>query len=59
MSILEGLSGWMVWRQSKRAKIEMVWTCAEERCWLYWERDAEDGAARQEEKRRTKEEVYG
>lgn len=30
----------------------MVWTCVEERCWLYWEKDAEDGAARPEEKRR-------
>lgn len=30
----------------------MVWTCVEERCWLYWEKDAEDGAARREEKRR-------
>ncbi|XP_056130394.1 methyl-CpG-binding protein 2 isoform X2 [Lampris incognitus] len=37
----------------------MVWTCVEERCWVYWEKDAEYGAAREEEKRKAKEEVYG
>ena len=27
----------------------MVWTPTEERCWVYWEKDAEDGVARKEE----------
>ena len=27
----------------------MVWTCTEERCWVYWEKDADEGAARKEE----------
>ncbi|KAF7660419.1 hypothetical protein LDENG_00282150 [Lucifuga dentata] len=36
----------------------MVWTCAKEGCGVYREKDAEDGAARQEEKRKAKEEVY-
>lgn len=37
----------------------MVWICAEERCWIYSEKDTVDGAARQEEKKKAKEEVYG
>lgn len=31
----------------------------EEGCWVYSEQDAEDGAAREEVKRKVKEEVYG
>ena len=27
----------------------VVWTCTEEKCWVYWEKDAEDGTARKEE----------
>ena len=27
----------------------MVWTCTEERRWVYWEGDAEDEVARKEE----------
>ena len=27
----------------------MVWTCTEERLWVYWETDDEDGVARIEE----------
>ncbi|KAF7662132.1 hypothetical protein LDENG_00246020 [Lucifuga dentata] len=34
----------------------MVWTC--KGCGVYLEKDAEDGAARQDEKRKVKEEVY-
>lgn len=31
----------------------MVWTCAEDGTWIYWTRDAEDGAGRQVAKRMT------
>ena len=37
----------------------MVWTCAQEGSGVYREKDVEDGAARQEEKRKAKEEVHG
>lgn len=30
---------------------KMVWTSAEERYWIYWTKDAEDGDARHEENR--------
>ena len=30
----------------------MVWTYIGERCWVYWENDADDGAARKEETRK-------
>uniref|UniRef100_A0A8C4XCK1 C2H2-type domain-containing protein n=1 Tax=Erpetoichthys calabaricus TaxID=27687 RepID=A0A8C4XCK1_ERPCA len=35
-----------------RGEIALVWTYAEERCWVYWEKDAKDRAAREEEKRK-------
>lgn len=28
---------------------EKVWTCVEERFWMYWEQEAKDGAARRQE----------
>lgn len=37
----------------------MIWTCMEEREWIYWTKDDEDGVARQEEKKLTLEEVQG
>uniref|UniRef100_A0A8C4NAX6 CCHC-type domain-containing protein n=1 Tax=Eptatretus burgeri TaxID=7764 RepID=A0A8C4NAX6_EPTBU len=37
----------------------MVWTCAQEGSGVYREKDVEDGAARQEEKRKANEEVHG
>ena len=33
-------------RENMRGKTEVVWTCTEERRWVYWEKDAEDGVAR-------------
>lgn len=44
MSKLEGqlITDRMAQRQSKRGEIEMVLTCVGQRCWLYWEMDAED-----------------
>ena len=39
----------MVWRENTRANNEVVWTCTEERLWVYWEKDAEDGDARKGE----------
>ena len=42
----EGHAGGPVSRESSRGKTAVVWTCpTEERCWVYWEKDAEDGAA--------------
>lgn len=38
------------WLTDKASEIVLVRTCAEKRCWVYWETDAEDGVARQEEK---------
>ena len=37
----------------------MVWTPTEERWWVYWEKDAEDGLARKKETGKAKKEVYG
>lgn len=37
----------------------MVWACAEEGCRGHWEKNAEEGAARQEEKRKAKDEING
>ena len=37
----------------------MVWTSTEERGWVYWENDSEDGVARKEETGKAKKEVYG
>ena len=42
-----------------RGKTEVVWTCTEERCWVHWEKDADDGAARKEETGKAQKEVYG
>ena len=36
------------WRESTRGKTAVVWTCAEERWWVYWVKDAEDGTDRKE-----------
>lgn len=45
------------WKQSEWSEIQMVWTRAEERCCLYFEKNGEDGAVRQDKKRRFM--VYG
>lgn len=37
----------------------MVWACEEEGCRVYWEKNAGNGAATQEEKRKVKEDVHG
>lgn len=37
----------------------MAWTCVEERYWRHWTKDPGDGAARQEETRKTTEKIYG
>ena len=42
-------AGGKVWRENMWGKTEMVWTYTEERRWVYWEKDAEDGVARKEE----------
>ena len=57
MSILEGKRR-QNGSETERGKIEIVEVYAEEECWVYREKDAEDEAARQEEKRKGKE-VYG
>ena len=53
MSTSEGLCIWNgLEKKHTRGKTEvvMVWTCTtEERCWVYWEKHAEDGATRNEE----------
>lgn len=36
----------------------MVWSRVDKECWIYREKNAEDGTAREEEKRKAKEEVY-
>ena len=33
----------------REARLRWFGTCTEERCWVYWEKDAGDGAARKEE----------
>jgi hypothetical protein len=43
----------------KAREARLRWIGVEERGWVYWEKDAEDGVARQEEERKAKEEVYG
>ena len=45
--------------EKTRRETEVVWTCTEERLWVYWEKDAEDGVARKEETGKAKKEVYG
>lgn len=38
---------------------EMVWACADEGCRVYQEKNVENVTTMQEEKRKTKEQVYG
>ena len=45
--------------EKTREARQMVWTPTEERWWVYWEKDAEDGVARKEETGKAKKEVYG
>lgn len=35
--------------EKERGRTEMVWTCAEKRCWVYQEKDTGGGASREEE----------
>ena len=42
-------TGGTVWRETRRCTIDGVQTCTEERWWVYWEKDAEDGTTRNEE----------
>ena len=59
MSTSEGEHRWEVWRENTRGQTEVVWTCTEERLWVYWEKDAEDGVARKEETGKAYKVVYG
>ena len=59
MSTLAQDAGVTVWRESMRGKTKVVWTCTEERRWVYWEKDAEDEAARKEETWKAKKQVFG
>ena len=52
-------TGGTVWRENKRGETEVVWTCIEERWWVYWEKDADYGVAMKEETGKVKKEVYG
>lgn len=36
----------------------MVWRCAVKRKWIYWRKDFEDGAAKQEKKKKTTEKIH-
>lgn len=45
--------------ESKEVKIEMLRTCMKGRCWVYREKDAGDGAVRQEGIEGQKGEVHG
>lgn len=42
-----------------KGHVEMVWICAVKRCQVYQGQDVQDGAPRQGEIRKTKEEVHG
>ena len=48
-----------VWMENTRGENYVVWTCTEERLWVYWENDVEDGVARKEETGMAKKESYG
>ena len=52
-------TGAKLWRETTRGKTEVVRTSTEERWWVYWENDSEDGFARKEETGKAKKEVYG
>lgn len=45
MRTSERRSGSVIWRQSERGKVEMVWVCTRKRWWIIWENGVEDGAA--------------
>lgn len=45
MRTSERQSGSVIWRQSERGKVEMVWMCTRKRWWIIWENYVEDGAA--------------
>ena len=34
--------------EKTRGKTEVVWACTEERCWVYWEKDVEGTASKEE-----------
>lgn len=58
MRTSERQSGSVIWRQSERGKVEMVWMCTRKRWWIIWENDVEDGAADRRKKRKTTKGVY-
>lgn len=45
--------------QLRVREAEMIWKCAEEGDWIYWTKDDEDGASKQEERRKTSEKIHG
>ena len=59
MSTSEGQHRWVgLKRENTRGKTEVVCTSAEQRWWVCWEKDADDGVARKEETGNAKKEVY-
>lgn len=52
MRTSERQSGSVIWRQSERGKVEMVWMCTRKRWWIIWENDVEDGVADRRKKGR-------
>ena len=52
-------TGGKVLRENTRGKIEVVWTCTEERRRVYWGKDAENRTVRKEETGKAKKDVYG
>lgn len=52
MRTSERQSGSVIWRQSERGKVEMVWMCTRKRWWIIWENYVEDGAADRRKKGR-------
>lgn len=47
------------WFEDKARETEMVCTCAVDGQWIYWTKDAEDEAGRQQEKRKTTDKIHG